>query len=214
MPSETRRRGRPSGRTGTDLLDTARAVFLEHGYGGTTMDAIAARAQISKASLYREHPSKDALFAAVVRAWADAGRDAMRPHLRRLESAEDTREGLIALAEIMRAGILSREVLRMRRLVTSEAERLPEVAAAYLEDSWERNIRALAETLRALAARGRLHAPDPHLAAEQLTWLVIGAPLNRRLLAGPDDPDGHAAPVAPAVDLFLAGYGPAKEAPH
>jgi len=135
----------------------------------------------------------------------------MRPHLQRLESAEDTREGLIALAEIMRAGILSREVLRMRRLVTSEAERLPEVAAAYLEDSWERNIRALAETLRALADRGRLRVSDPHLAAEQLTWLVIGAPLNRRLLAGTDDDAGPAAPVATAVDLFLAGYGPADD---
>ncbi|MFG3341286.1 TetR/AcrR family transcriptional regulator [Glycomyces sp. NPDC048151] len=207
MTDTARRRGRPPGRTGTDLLATAREVFLEHGYGGTTMDEVAARARISKASLYRAHPSKHALYAAVVSAWAEAGRDAMRPHLERLTAGEDVREDLIALAGTMRAGILSRDVLNMRRLVTSEAERHPEVAASYLEESWNRNIGALADAFRALADRGSLRVSDPLAAADQFTWLVIGAPLNRRLLAGTDVPDGADAPVADAVDLFLAGYG-------
>jgi TetR/AcrR family transcriptional repressor of mexJK operon len=207
MPDTARRRGRPSGRTGADLIDTAREVLLERGYGGTTMDEVAARAHISKASLYREHPSKDALFAAVVRAWAEAGRDAMRPHLARLVDGEDLRADLIALGETMRAGILSRDVLNMRRLVASEAKRLPEVAAGYLEDSWQRNIRALADALRALQDRGLLRLRDPLAAADQLTWLVIGSPLNRCLLTGTEGAAEDAAPVADAVDLFLAGYG-------
>jgi TetR/AcrR family transcriptional repressor of mexJK operon len=208
MTNATRRRGRPAGKTGADLIAAAREVFLESGYGGTTMDAVAARAQISKASLYREHPSKDALFAAVVRAWAEAGRDAMRPHLQRLVEGRDTRADLIGLAEIMRMGILSRDVLNMRRLITSEARRLPHVAAGYLEDSWERNLRALAEALRSLGDQGRLRLHDPLVAADQLTWLVIGSPLNRMLLTDADEIGDDAAPVADAVDLFLAGYGP------
>lgn len=207
MPAPTRRRGRPPGRTGADLVATAREVFLEHGYGGTTMDEVAARAQISKASLYREHQSKDALFAAVVRAWADAGRDAMRPHLDRLARCGDVREGLLELAAVMRAGILSPAVLNMRRLVTSEARRLPGVAADYLEHSWERNLRALADALAALDDRGLLDLPDPFGAADQLTWLVIGSPLNRRLLTGGDTAAAADPPVADAVDLFLARYG-------
>lgn len=208
MTNPARRRGRPSGKTGADLIAIAREVFLEYGYGGTTMDEVATRAQISKASLYREHASKDALFAAVVHAWADVGRDAMRPHLQRLVEGDDTRGDLIALAEIMRMGILSRDVLNMRRLVTSEARRLPRVAADYLEGSWERNIRALADALQILGDDARLQMRDPLVAADQLTWLVIGSPLNRRLLTGSDDAEGHAAPVENAVDLFLAGYGP------
>ncbi|GAB3661667.1 TetR/AcrR family transcriptional regulator [Glycomyces tarimensis] len=208
MTDVARRRGRPPGRTGADLIATAREMFLEHGYSGTTMDEVAARAQISKASLYREHASKDALFAAVVRAWAEAGRDAMRPHLERLVSGDDTRGDLIVLAEVMRAGILSRDVLNMRLLVTSEARRLPHVAASYLENSWERNIHALADALQALGEQGRLNVREPLIAADQLTWLVIGSPLNRQLLTGSDDVEGRAAPVTHAVDLFLAGYGP------
>ncbi|MEU5874054.1 TetR/AcrR family transcriptional regulator [Glycomyces sp. NPDC047369] len=208
MTDTARRRGRPPGRTGTDLLATAREVFLERGYGGTTMDEVAARARISKASLYREHPSKPALFAAVVRAWAEAGRDAMRPHLERVVAGDDVRGDLAGLAEIMRAGILSRDVLNMRRLVTGEAERHPDVAARYLEESWNRNIRALADALRALADRGALRLDDPLTAADQFTWLVIGSPLNRHLLTATDDPDDPSAPVTAAVDLFLAAYGP------
>ncbi|GAA2273504.1 TetR/AcrR family transcriptional regulator [Glycomyces scopariae] len=207
MTDTARRRGRPSGRTGTDLLSTAREVFLERGFGGTTMDEVAARARISKASLYREHSSKDALFAAVVRAWADAGRNAMRPHLDRLVAADDVRGGLADLAGVMRAGVLSPDVLNMRRLVTGEARRLPEVAVGYLDASWERNVRALADALAALVERGRLRIGDPAAAADQFTWLVLGAPLNRCLLTGTDGA-GDAAPVADAVDLFLARYGP------
>jgi AcrR family transcriptional regulator len=102
----------------------------------------------------------------------------------------------------MRAGILSPPVVAMRRLVTAEAREQPEVAATYLEESWNTNIRRLAEALQALAGSGRLRIEDPAAAAEQFTWLVIGAPLNARMLGG----DGSATGVDAAVDLFLAGY--------
>lgn len=205
MPAPARTPGRPAGLTGDDLLAVARDVFMERGYTGASMDEVARRARISKASLYREHPSKTALFAAVVRQWAEAGRDAMRPALERLTTADDVRQGLIDLAETMRRGILSPPVLHMRRLVTSEALSQPEVAADYLEESWNTNIRKLAGALELLAGQGRLRIADPRTAAEQLTWLVIGAPLNARLLTADDRYES--SPVADAVDLFLAGYG-------
>ncbi|WP_280361591.1 TetR/AcrR family transcriptional regulator [Nocardia wallacei] len=204
MSSAGGRRGRPSGKTGAELLAVAREVFLERGFAGTTMDEIASRAGISKASLYREHPSKAGLFAAVVEHWTAAGRHALRPALAHLEAAEDIREGLIAWARTLSAGVLSPPVVEMRRLVTAEAARQPEVGAAYLHKSWIRNIGDLATTLRTLDARGVLRIPDPGTAAEQLTWLVVGAPLNARMLDATapltDTPDA-------AIDLFLAAYG-------
>ena len=33
-------------------LDAARALFVEHGFGATSMDAIAAQAGVSKATVY------------------------------------------------------------------------------------------------------------------------------------------------------------------
>lgn len=202
MTAELRPRGRPAGLNGDDLLAVAREVFLQRGYRGASMDEVARRARISKASLYREHASKSALYAAVVHHWTLAGRDAMRPALERLRASDDLRRGLVDLAETMRAGILSPPVVAMRRLVTAEAREQPEVAATYLEESWNTNIRRLAEALHALAGSGRLRIEDPAAAAEQFTWLVIGAPLNARMLGG----DGSATGVDAAVDLFLAGY--------
>jgi len=190
--------------TGEELLGVARAVFLEHGYAGASMDEVARRAKISKASLYREHPSKQKLYAAVVSQWAAAGRGSMRPALERLVAASDIRAGLIELAETMRAGILSPPVLRMRRLVTGEALTQPDVAAMYLEESWQTNIRNLAKALQEVSAHGHLRIHDAHAAAEQFTWLVIGAPLNAKLLT--DEETAVSAPVDGAVDLFLAGY--------
>lgn len=202
MTAELRPRGRPAGLNGDDLLAVAREVFLQRGYRGASMDEVARRARISKASLYREHASKSALYAAVVHHWTLAGRDAMRPALERLRASDDLRRGLVDLAETMRAGILSPPVVAMRRLVTAEAREQPEVAATYLEESWNTSIRRLAEALQALAGSGRLRIEDPAAAAEQFTWLVIGAPLNARMLGG----DGSATGVDAAVDLFLAGY--------
>lgn len=201
------RRGRPSGKSGTELLAVAREVFLEFGFAGASMDEIASRAGISKASLYREHPSKAGLFAAVVQDWAAAGRHAMRPALTALESAEDIRAGLLAWARTLLAGVLSPVVVEMRRLVTAEAARRPEIGQTYLHESWGRNLTDLAATLRALNARGKLRISDPGTAAEQLTWLVVGAPLNARIL----DADAPPADTADAaIDLFLAAYGPVE----
>ncbi|MFE3443561.1 TetR/AcrR family transcriptional regulator [Nocardia sp. NPDC059180] len=205
MSSSGGRRGRPPGKSGEELLAVAREVFLERGFAGSTMDEVASRAGISKTSLYREHPSKTGLFAAVVEHWATAGRHAMRPALARLEAAEDVREGLLDWARTLLAGILSPTVVEMRRLVTAEAARLPDAGSTYLHKSWIRNIGDLATTLRTLDTRGLLHVPDPEAAAEQLTWLVVGAPLNARMLdATATDTATDAADAA--IDLFLAGY--------
>jgi len=49
-----------------DLVELAMGVFTELGYARTTMDIVAARARVSKQTLYRFFPSKTALFGAVI----------------------------------------------------------------------------------------------------------------------------------------------------
>ncbi|WP_447948749.1 TetR/AcrR family transcriptional regulator [Microbacterium maritypicum] len=207
MTAMTRTPGRPAGRTGEALLDTARDVFLEFGYAGASMDEVAKRARISKASLYREHASKSALYAAVVRHWALAGRDAMRPALEAVRAHPDLRAGLVALGETMRAGMLSAPVVAMRRLVIAEAAAHPEVARDYLAQSWDANIRNLAEAMIDLSDAHGLTVDDADALASEFTWLVVGAPLNAGLLGV----ETGEPPVARAVDLFLAGYLPRED---
>lgn len=180
----TRRPGRPPGLQGADLLAVAREVFVTSGFTGATMGEVATRAGVSKASLYREHGSKDALFTAVVADWTAQGRDAMQPHLDRLLSVPHLRAGLVEFATTLQTAVLAPDVARMRRLVTAESERFPETASIYLADSWTRNIAELADTISELARRGRVRATDPWAAAHRFTWTTVGAPLNVQTLVG------------------------------
>jgi TetR/AcrR family transcriptional repressor of mexJK operon len=175
------------------------------------MDAIAARAGISKQTLYGAYPSKDELYAAVVRDWVEQGYDALRPHTLALRDAANVRDGLQRLAAVLQAGILSPPVLQMRTLVAAEADSFPDVAADYVTRSWDRNIGMLAETLTILTRRHLLVIDDPDGAAEQFVWLVVGAPLNRLSLRG--IPHGYTARrlqyiANEAVATFLSRHGP------
>jgi AcrR family transcriptional regulator len=48
------------------VLDAALRVFVEHGYAGTSMDAIAAAAGVTKPVVYECYPSKEKLFSALL----------------------------------------------------------------------------------------------------------------------------------------------------
>lgn len=174
------------------------------------MDAIAARARISKQTLYAAYPSKDALYAAVVRDWVNQGHDALAPHTQALLNGGGVEDGLRRFAGVLQAAILSEPVLQMRALVAAEAETFPEVAADYVADSWDRNLRRLARTLSTLTDQGRLAVEDSELAAEQFVWLIIGAPLNRRQLTGATK--GYSRRrldhiAEQGVETFLSRYG-------
>ena len=108
----------------------------------------------------------------------------MRPHLDRLLAADDVHGAFLKLATTLQAAVLAPDVVRMRRLVAAESDRFPGTAAAYLADSWTSNIAALADTIAALAAQGRVQAADPWLAAHQFTWTAVGAALNAQTIAG------------------------------
>jgi AcrR family transcriptional regulator len=210
MVPVSRPRGRPRGSEAPELLSIARQVFLARGYRGTTMENVAVQAHVSKQSLYRDYPSKEILFATVVHDWVDRGYDAMRPHAAALAQTRDARQGLLVLARVLQAGLLSPAVLQMRTLIAAEATRFPVVAADYVTRSWTRNIHTLADALATLTARGLLDVDEPEAAAEQLTWLVVAAPLNRLTLqagAHPYTPEELDSLARQGVATFLSRYG-------
>jgi TetR/AcrR family transcriptional regulator, mexJK operon transcriptional repressor len=201
--------GRPRGAEGAELLDVARAAFLEVGFASATMSDIATGARISKSSLYRDYPSKDSLFAAVVADWVERGRDAMRPHIQALLDADSLEPALRQFAATLQAGILSDAVLGMRRIVAADAERFPDVARSYVAESWGRNIDLFAKAFAELMRRGSLVESDSVAAARLFTWMVVGDPLNARTLGvGSNEiaPAALDAIAADAVATFGARY--------
>ena len=64
--SPTKRERRKEARPG-ELLDAALALFVEKGFAATRVEEVAARAGVSKGTLFLYFPSKEELFKAVVR---------------------------------------------------------------------------------------------------------------------------------------------------
>ncbi len=51
------------------ILAGAMQEFLEHGYAGARVDRLVKAAGVSKATVYRHFPDKEALFVALIQKW-------------------------------------------------------------------------------------------------------------------------------------------------
>ena len=194
------------------IIQAATEVFLRHGYLGATTDEIAARASVSKQTLYKHFADKQHLFAEIIMdttvQLVDALSDAVASTL---QDAQDVRKALRDLADGFLRGLLQPDVLRLRRLVIAEADRFPEVGRAWFDRGFDRTLVILGEAMRRLADRGLLHnLSDPTLAAYQFAGLVMYQPMNQVIFAGTDAPppaDKLNRIAAAAVEMFLATYG-------
>ena len=194
------------------IVQAATEVFLRHGYLGATTDEIAARASVSKQTLYKHFADKQHLFAEIIMDTTVQLVDGLSNAVAStLQDAQDVRKALRDLADGFLRGLLQPDVLRLRRLVIAEADRFPEVGRAWFDRGFDRTLVILGEAMRRLADRGLLHnLSDPTLAAYQFAGLVMYQPMNQVMFAGTDAPppaDKLNRIAAAAVDMFLATYG-------
>src|SRR3954470_8523658 len=127
-------------------------VFVQHGYVGATTDQVAARAAVSKQTLYRNFADKQRLFAEVVLdATVTVAGDLATAALVNLDGADDVPEALRRFGRSFMTGLLVPEVVRLRRLVIAEADRFPDVARAWFERGFEQMLGTLGAALQRLA---------------------------------------------------------------
>ncbi len=170
---------RPRGRPGPELaleleallISIARQLFFQEGYGGSTMDAVAKAARVSKTTLYSRFPTKQALFRAVVRDQESSWENGVNAApLGLLATLEDT---LLAYCELwLRAG-MSDDFVQMSRLTYSESARFPELSETAGAAS-DRGIASLAEVIVHFARRDAVPCNNPEAAAELLQMILRG----------------------------------------
>lgn len=192
------------------VLEAAATLFTRDGYAATTMDDVAATAQVSKRTLYNNFVGKEALFREVTLGLTGRAQEFTAEAAAELSAPEDLEAALLALARRLATAAVDPKVVRLRRLLISEARRFPELAAEYYELAPGKVIANLATALESLAAQGRLDLPDPRRAAEQLAFLIVGPALDRSMFDGHDTPPDAKALTSAAEDgvrAFLAAYG-------
>jgi AcrR family transcriptional regulator len=129
-PRRPRRNGRPTLLEAVQLdeqvRESALRLFLERGYEGTSMDAIARAAGTTKVSLYARFASKEDVFISVLQ-WATRRSDWPRrepppPDLDDLEGA------LTAIADAATRRALDPAMVKLGRIAATQALRFPEIA--------------------------------------------------------------------------------------
>jgi TetR/AcrR family transcriptional regulator, mexJK operon transcriptional repressor len=202
------RGGRPSRadalRLRQRILEVATELFLAEGYGSTTIEAVAARAGISKRTLYHRFDDKSALFAAVVHDIIEQIRPP--PGVPLIEGAT-LHDVLRRLAAMILRAALAPTALALHRLVTAESARFPELIRSVHNDGSTREAIALIGGLLARDPReSTLSAENRVFAAQQFLVMIVSLPQRRAM--------GYGTPMTPveldtwadkSVSLFLDG---------
>ena len=192
------------------ILEAARTEFLRHGFAGTSMDAVAARAEVSKQTIYKQFDDKERLFTAIITMDIEKAERRSQALVDALSDSEDVEKDLRTLARRHVSDVLQPHLVQLRRLVIAEADRFPDLAQAWYARGPERAATTLAERFTTLAERGHLRMEDPLLAAQHFNWLVLSIPLNHAMFHPIDTqltPRQLRRYADDAVRVFLAAYG-------
>jgi AcrR family transcriptional regulator len=166
------------------ILTGARRVFLRDGFAAASTDAIAAEAKVSKRTLYVYYPSKEELFAGVMR-----GLTIENPQTRALESIEEMAPGseeelrrdLLELAQKIVTTMMQPDYLAVLRTTIADTHRFPQLGGLFRATIPERAMRSFAVFIGRCQERGVV---SPDVEGETAARMFIGPLLTYAVLGG------------------------------
>ncbi|MFD7154592.1 TetR/AcrR family transcriptional regulator [Kribbella sp. NPDC059898] len=163
----------------TAILDAATDLFLEAGYDSTSLARVAERAGVSRATLFKQFPTKAELFEATLLATGGApGGELADP------PAGDFFAGLVTLG-LAYVELLNRPRMEdLIRTLIGEAHRFPELRARTFDLGTLPVMTALGRYLRAAKAAGTATVDDPDTAAAQFLGMISTIVFWPRLIHG------------------------------
>ncbi|MDX6750470.1 TetR/AcrR family transcriptional regulator [Geminicoccaceae bacterium 1502E] len=213
MAEPARRRRRKEARP-QEILEAALALFTERGFSATRLDDIAARAGVSKGTLYLYFASKEAIFSELVR-------HAVLPNIARVEALvagwSGSRASLLRrMIELLGTALREDRIAAFPKLVIAESGNFPELARQYREEVIERGLGLFARVIAAGVAAGEFREVDSRHAAKLCVAPMLLLAVWRTCLARADEqPLDAQALVETHVETLLRGLaakgGPVPE---
>lgn len=186
------------------ILDAAKEMFIEQGFNGVSMDGIAARAGVSKLTVYSHFGDKDTLFAEAIHTKCV---EMMPDALFITDSEGPLRDQLFGIGHAFFTLISSDAALATQRMMMSP-DTDDHVRGMFWQAGPARTNLALTEFLRTRVERGELQIDDLNTATRQFFCLIKGE-LHTHMMCGlcpaPDAPDTDSH-IAATVDFFLRAY--------
>ena len=191
------------------LLNAALQLFSQQGYRGTTTKAIARRAGVSEALLFRHFPNKQDLYWSVLEEQCDLRRG--RATLEELlHSGENDEELFAGIAEV----ILRRNFAdsRLYRLLLYSALENHELSHRFFTTYISSYYQAVAAHIRSRIKDGRFRKTDPLLAARLFIGMALHYFLVEELFKGGHQEFDLKKVSRTAAQVWLDGMKPASTA--
>lgn len=185
------------------IVQAATELFLELGYDRASLARIAERAGVSKATLFKQFPTKAALFdAIVIDSWAENDVADVPP-------AGDLAAGLTVLGRRYATLVRQPKMTDLFRIVIAELPRFPDLARSHFSQGKLPYFESVRRYLLAERDAGVADLTDPELAATQFLGMISNYLFWPSLLL-PDwtvTPARTTAVVDEAVRTMVARYG-------
>ncbi len=186
-----------------NIFAAARLEFADKGFAGSRMEDIARRVGISKAALYLQFPSKEALFRALSEELIAQTLPMLVPEDFGDTPAPELLRSLIAAAL---ARLTSGEIAFVPRLIIGEGGNFPELARFYLDHGISKVLGVMERVIRHGVARGEFVCADPYHASRSVAggiilsalWRIVFEPVGGTPLDVPAMARSHA-------DILLNG---------
>ena len=194
------------------IVQAAIGEFREHGFNGTSMDRVAAAADVSKRTVYNHFPSKEDLFEAILMLMWERSQS---PVELVYDAHQPLRGQLLELLGHKMRLLNDTCFIDLSRVAMADMMHTPERARA-IATKLSAKEEGLPRWLRAAQQDGRLRASmDVTYAAHMLQGMVKAFAFWPQLAMGqpPLTPEQQAQVLDDAVDMFLGLYAPPSTAP-
>jgi TetR/AcrR family transcriptional repressor of mexJK operon len=152
------------------ILQGAKAAFLKEGFGGASMDQVAALAGVSKMTVYRHFGSKEELFAGVI---TDLCQFIVAEDLDAI-FVHEPQQALRAFARKMTDIVFEPDTAELHRIVIAESRRFPELGQLFYQTGPQVLIDALEAYFVRHKGNPSLKVADPRRSAEEFLELLRG----------------------------------------
>jgi AcrR family transcriptional regulator len=187
-----------------ELLEAALDVFFEKGFAAARLEDIAARAGVSKGTVYLYFNSKDDVFEALVHAIPEANVEQVRALAANPDVPAD--QMLRRVLTFLGAMLKDARMQKFPRLVIGEGGRFPKLAETYKREVISRGLGVVSAIIARGIAEGRFRKIDPQHAAygaiSPLLFSAIWRTTFERFDSEPLDADAF---VEQHITTFLRG---------
>mgnify|MGYP000538830545 CR=1 FL=1 len=194
-----------SARKKAAIVDAAIDMFQQNGFQGSSMDAIAAQAQVSKRTVYNHFPSKQELFEHIAQSVWETANQATKATFAPKEDIQPQLEAL-AMQELALVG--DKSFLRLSRVLMAEFIHEPEMAQAIILRFGEEES-SLTQWMQQAKHHSQLNIEDAEQAGAQFHSLIKAQAFWPQIMFGQESipKPQHEQFAQQVCTMFLAVYG-------